>query len=87
MIKMAFAYRLNHKSFVGHKAIQNMKGLKSTYDIINCILHPYYKGIFCSIVPFNLHPTSITQMVNIFSASVFGATLPKPTDVNDVNVK
>lgn len=35
----------------------------------------------------NLHPTSITQMVKIFSASVFGATLPKPTDVNDVNVK
>lgn len=26
-------------------------------------------------------------MVNIFSASVFGATLPKPTDVNDVKVK
>lgn len=35
----------------------------------------------------NLHPTNITQMVNIFSASVVGATLPKPTDVNDVNVK
>lgn len=33
------------------------------------------------------HPTNITQMVNIFSASVFGATFPKPTDVNDVNVK
>lgn len=35
----------------------------------------------------NLHPTNITQIVNIFSASVFGATLPNPTDVNDVNVK
>lgn len=34
-----------------------------------------------------LHPTSMTHMVNIFSASVFGATLPNPTDVNEVNVK
>jgi hypothetical protein len=34
-----------------------------------------------------LHPTNMTQMVKIFSASVFGATLPNPTDVNDVNVK
>lgn len=33
------------------------------------------------------HPTNITQIVKIFSASVLGATLPKPTDVNDVNVK
>lgn len=33
------------------------------------------------------HPTNITHIVNIFSASVFGATLPNPTDVNDVNVK
>lgn len=35
----------------------------------------------------NSHPTNITQIVNIFSASVLGATLPNPTDVNDVNVK
>lgn len=35
----------------------------------------------------DLHPTNMTQMVKIFSASVFGATLPKPTDVNDVKVK
>lgn len=35
----------------------------------------------------NLQPTNITQMVKIFSASVLGATLPKPTDVNEVNVK
>lgn len=35
----------------------------------------------------NLQPTNITTMVNIFSVSVFGDTLPKPTDVNDVNVK
>lgn len=34
-----------------------------------------------------LHPTSITQIVKIFSASVFGATFPNPTDVSDVNVK
>lgn len=34
-----------------------------------------------------VHPTSITHIVNIFSASVFGATFPKPTDVSDVNVK
>lgn len=37
--------------------------------------------------PRDLHPTNITQIVKIFSASVFGATFPKPTDVNDVNVK
>jgi hypothetical protein len=36
---------------------------------------------------FYLHPTNITQIVNIFSASVLGATLPKPTDVSDVKVK
>jgi hypothetical protein len=29
----------------------------------------------------------MTQIVNIFSASVFGATFPNPTDVKDVNVK
>lgn len=34
-----------------------------------------------------LHPTSITHIVKIFSASVFGATLPKPTDVSEVKVK
>jgi hypothetical protein len=35
----------------------------------------------------NLHPTNMTQMVKIFSASVLGATFPKPTDVSDVKVK
>lgn len=35
----------------------------------------------------NLHPTNITHIVKIFSASVFGATLPNPTEVKDVNVK
>jgi hypothetical protein len=35
----------------------------------------------------DLHPTSITQMVKTFSASVFGATLPNPTDVRLLNVK
>lgn len=34
-----------------------------------------------------LHPTSITTIVNPFSISVFGATLPNPTLVNDVHVK
>lgn len=33
------------------------------------------------------HPINITIIVNIFSASVLGATLPKPTEVSDVNVK
>jgi len=36
---------------------------------------------------FLLHPTSITQIVKAFSASVFGATFPNPTDVSEVNVK
>lgn len=36
---------------------------------------------------FYLHPTSMTHIVNIFSASVFGATFPKPTLVSDVKVK
>lgn len=35
----------------------------------------------------NLHPTNITHIVKIFSASVFGATLPNPTEVKEVNVK
>lgn len=35
----------------------------------------------------NLHPTNITHIVKIFSVSVFGATLPNPTEVKDVNVK
>lgn len=34
-----------------------------------------------------LHPTNITHIVNIFSISVLGATLPNPTDVKDENVK
>ena len=34
-----------------------------------------------------LHPISITIIVNIFSASVFGATFPKPTDVKLLKVK
>jgi len=33
------------------------------------------------------HPTSITHIVNAFSASVFGATFPNPTEVNELNVK
>jgi hypothetical protein len=40
-----------------------------------------------SLFHLHLHPTSITQMVKIFSASVFGATFPKPTEVSEVNVK
>lgn len=35
----------------------------------------------------DLHPTSITHTVNIFSVSVFGATLPNPTEVREVKVK
>ena len=35
----------------------------------------------------NLHPTSIISTEQIFSLFVFGETLPKPTDVNDENVK
>lgn len=34
-----------------------------------------------------LHPTNITHIVNIFSISVLGATLPNPTDVKDEKVK
>lgn len=34
-----------------------------------------------------LHPTNMTHIVKIFSASVFGATFPKPTDVSEVKVK
>ena len=34
-----------------------------------------------------LQPTNITQMVNIFSPSVFGATFPNPTDVKLLKVK
>lgn len=33
------------------------------------------------------HPTSMTNIVNPFSMSVFGATFPKPTLVRDVQVK
>lgn len=35
----------------------------------------------------HLHPTNITQTVNIFSVSVLGATFPNPTEVNEVKVK
>jgi hypothetical protein len=45
-----------------------------------------FRAIFLKL-HLNLHPTNMTQIVKIFSASVFGATLPKPTDVNEVNVK
>lgn len=40
-----------------------------------------------SIIYIHSHPTSITHMVNAFSASVFGATFPNPTEVNELNVK
>ncbi len=35
----------------------------------------------------DLHPSIIIQMAKIFSVSVLGATLPKPTDMRPVNVK
>lgn len=35
----------------------------------------------------NLQPQSITNIQKIFSVLVVGETLPKPTDVNDENVK
>ena len=35
----------------------------------------------------DLQPMSMRQIVNIFSASVLGETLPKPTDVRPVIVK
>ena len=34
-----------------------------------------------------LHPTNMTHMVNIFSQSVVGETLPKPTEVKLLKVK
>ena len=44
----------------------------------------------CSVLRFfsvDLQPMSMRQIVNIFSASVLGETLPKPTDVRPVIVK
>ena len=35
----------------------------------------------------NLHPSSIMTIVYSFSASVFGATLPNPTDIRPVKQK
>ena len=35
----------------------------------------------------DLQPMSMRQIVNIFSASVFGDTFPNPTDVKPVIVK
>ena len=35
----------------------------------------------------DLQPMSMRQIVNIFSASVFGETFPNPTDVKPVIVK
>lgn len=56
-------------------------------------LNDFIRSAICEIVLLKkftgiyLHPTSITQIVKIFSGSVFGATFPKPTDVSVVNVK
>ena len=36
---------------------------------------------------YNLHPSSIITIVYSFSASVLGATLPKPTDIRPVKQK
>jgi len=38
-------------------------------------------------VLFDSHPSIIMQMAKIFSVSVFGATLPKPTLISPVKVK
>ena len=35
----------------------------------------------------HLHPTSMRIMENIFSLSVLGATLPKPTEISPVKQK
>lgn len=60
----------------------------------NTCIHKSLRGklkvslhVFKEIYRCCLHPTSITQIVNAFSASVFGATLPNPTEVSEVNVK
>lgn len=62
-------------------------------------IYIYGVGVYvsCVTVPQNIyivyhqsvhsHPTSITHIVNAFSASVFGATFPNPTEVNELNVK
>jgi len=44
---------------------------------------------FLPFSPLNLHlhPISMRQMVKIFSTSVLGETLPKPTEVSPVIVK
>ena len=44
-------------------------------------------GTAASTIFSYLHPASITNIVNIFSASVLAATLPKPTLVKLLNVK
>jgi len=40
-----------------------------------------------SLLFIDSHPISMTIIVKIFSASVFGATFPKPTDVRLLKVK
>ena len=46
-----------------------------------------YGKYFFSWKKCDLHPSSITKMVNIFSQSVVGDTFPNPTDVKLLNVK
>lgn len=47
----------------------------------------YYYQNYQRKVKYNSHPISITHMENIFSALVFGETLPNPTLVKLLNVK
>lgn len=58
-----------------------------TFTPTNATMHNTWQHIKISPDVFHLHPTSITQIVKIFSASVLGATLPNPTDVKLLNVK
>jgi hypothetical protein len=49
--------------------------------IANWCVPPDYYSIY------DLQPSIMTKMPNIFSLSVFGATLPNPTEMSPVNVK
>lgn len=76
------------KSLNNRRYITEDTGIHESFNIAKSKSFFFLGLYFIKFVSYSYsHPTNITQMVKIFSASVFGATLPNPTDVNDVNVK
>ena len=66
---------------ISERAIGNKSGLFSlSLSLFVCLF-------VCIFLLLDLHPESIIAIAKIISLSVFGATLPKPTETKPVKTK